>query len=115
MGRPVITKGAERMKQSGNPKLLVAAVLIACAWTAFHEPIFFGQGSSPPASNTVRKYADPIPNPLTSPDPCDNPTVKRWGPKDQRGNFNFVTPAKVLSALKLVKEGRLIRVDHLWE
>ncbi len=27
-----------------------------------------------------RKYADPIPQPHKFPDPCDNPTVKRWGP-----------------------------------
>ena len=49
------------------------------------------------------------------PDPCDNPTVKRWGPMDQKGNFNYITPAKVLDALKLVREGRLIRLDHLIE
>ena len=62
-----------------------------------------------------RKYADPIPQPHKFPDPCDNPTVKRWGPMDQKGNFNYITPAKILDALKLVREGRLIRLDHLIE
>jgi len=62
-----------------------------------------------------RKYADPIAQPHKFPDPCDNPTVKRWGPMDQKGNFNYITPAKVLDALKLVRDGRLIRLDHLIE
>ena len=34
---------------------------------------------------------------------------------DQKGNFNYITPAKILDALKLVREGRLIRLDHLIE
>src|SRR5262245_30648258 len=62
-----------------------------------------------------RKYVDVILNPFVFPDPCDNPTVKRWGPTDQKGNFNYITPVKILNALKLVREGRLIRLDHLIE
>src|SRR5437899_8133655 len=34
---------------------------------------------------------------------------------DQKGNFNYITPSKILDALKLVREGRLIRLDHLIE
>ena len=62
-----------------------------------------------------RNYADPIPNPFTFPDPCNNPTVRRWGPDDQKGNFNYITPEKILNALKAVEEGRLIRLDHIIE
>jgi len=79
--------------------IIAVSVLIAGASTAYSQ----------------RKYADPIPQPHKFPDPCDNPTVKRWGPMDQKGNFNYITPAKILDALKLVREGRLIRLDHLIE
>ena len=79
--------------------IIAVFVLIAGASTAYSQ----------------RKYADPIPQPYKFPDPCDNPTVKRWGPMDQKGNFNYITPAKVLDAVKLVREGRLIRLDHLIE
>ena len=94
------------MQLSGKTKLFIASTAFACILGAFQEPVLLGQ---------MRMYADPIPKPLTPPDPCDNPTVKRWGPQDQRGNFNLITPAKVLDALKLVKDGRFIRLDHLWE
>src|SRR6478735_10830842 len=32
----------------------------------------------------------------------------RWGPEDQRGNGNLMTPLKVLDALKLVRTGEII-------
>src|SRR5215475_9527032 len=79
-----------------KPLIVIMFVLIAGASTAYSQ----------------RKYADLIPQPHKFPDPCDNPTVKRWEPMDQKGNFNYITPAKVLDALKLVREGRMIRLDH---
>lgn len=103
------------MKRSGKLKWCAAAILIVWLSNETHNSVVAGQLPASAPSNVVRKYADTIPNPLTPPDPCENPTVKRWGRQDQKGNFNFVTPAKVLSALKLVREGRLIRLDHLWE
>src|SRR5262249_26241065 len=72
-------------------------------------------GPSAARSQSPRKYADVIANPFVYPDPCNNPTVRRWGPQDQKGNFNYITSAKILNALKLVREGRLIRLDHLLE
>ena len=32
----------------------------------------------------------------------------RWGPEDQRGNGNLMTPAKVLQATKLIKTGEIV-------
>src|ERR1700688_1592106 len=39
-------------------------------------------------------------------------TWGRWGPDDQRGMTNLITPAKVLSAMKLVKAGLVISIAH---
>lgn len=36
------------------------------------------------------------------------PPPSRWGPDDELGNLNYVTPAKVLQAAKLVKTGMVI-------
>ncbi len=34
----------------------------------------------------------------------------KWGPDDEKGSFNTITPQKVLSALKLVKDGKIYRL-----
>jgi kynurenine formamidase len=36
----------------------------------------------------------------------------RWGPNDQRGTLNLITPQKTLSALRLVKEGLSVSLYH---
>lgn len=33
----------------------------------------------------------------------------KWGPGDEKGSFNLITPAKVTSAIKLVKTGKIYR------
>src|SRR5207245_7347515 len=43
------------------------------------------------------------------------PTVKRWRPMEQKGNFNYITTNKSIYAMKSVREGRLIHLDHLIE
>src|SRR6185503_12320523 len=103
------------MKESRKLKWRAAAILVVCLLVVTRSFTIAGQLQTSGDAKSVGEYADPIPNPLTPPDPCDNATVRRWGKDDQKGNFNFVTPAKVLDALKLVKEGRFIRLDHLWE
>jgi kynurenine formamidase len=40
--------------------------------------------------------------------PC--PTASKFGPNDQIGNLNYVTPAKTLAASKLVTKGRAYRL-----
>ncbi len=94
------------MKTAQFRRRIVAAVVLA-AGASFFPPVF--------AQTTARTYADPIPNPHRYPDPCNNPTVTRWGPGDQKGNFNYITPAKIVTALKLATEGLVIRLDHLIE
>jgi kynurenine formamidase len=36
----------------------------------------------------------------------------RWGPNDQLGTTNLITPAKIMSAVKLVKNGIVISLAH---
>jgi kynurenine formamidase len=36
----------------------------------------------------------------------------RWGPNDQKGTANFITPAKVQNAAKLVKSGIVVSMAH---
>src|ERR1700752_1477098 len=36
----------------------------------------------------------------------------RWGPNDQKGTANLITPAKVQSALKLAREGVVVSLAH---
>ena len=40
--------------------------------------------------------------------PC--PTASKFGPDDQIGNVNYITPAKTLAASKLVTKGRTYRL-----
>jgi kynurenine formamidase len=38
-----------------------------------------------------------------------------WGPEDQRGAANRLTPAKVLQATRLIKKGQVYQLGHLYE
>ena len=39
-------------------------------------------------------------------------TWGKWGPDDNKGTSNLITPQKVLSAMKLVKTGTVISLAH---
>ena len=39
----------------------------------------------------------------------------KWGPQDQAGSSNHITPAKVLAATKLIKTGKIYNLDHVYE
>src|SRR5262245_20415796 len=39
----------------------------------------------------------------------------KWGPDDERGSLNFVTPQKTLDALKLGKDGVVVSLAHFAE
>ena len=39
----------------------------------------------------------------------------RWGPQDQAGASNWITPEKVLAAAKLIKTGKVYNLDHVYE
>jgi kynurenine formamidase len=41
---------------------------------------------------------------------CSN--VGRWGPDDERGTLNYVTPDVVLAAVRTVTEGRIVSLGH---
>jgi hypothetical protein len=58
---------------------------------------------------------DPIPAVTTIPDPCDNPTTRRWGPNDELGNLNFLTPEKVSENLGLIRLGKVYNLAHVLE
>jgi hypothetical protein len=76
-----------------------------------------GHGNQGNHGNPGGGYEDPIPDPVTLPDPCDPniPARQVWGFDDQRGNYNYITPQKIKKALELAKEGKIIRLDHLLE
>ncbi len=59
---------------------------------------------------------DPIPERIEAlPDPCDNPTTRMWGPDDERGNLNYLTPQRVTENLGLIRLGRVYNLAHLLE
>src|SRR5215475_2813105 len=39
----------------------------------------------------------------------------KWGKDDQAGASNYMTPAKVLDAVKLIKDGKVYRIGRLYE
>ena len=39
----------------------------------------------------------------------------RWGPEDQKGNGNLMTPAKTLEAIKLIKTGEVVSLGRPYE
>ncbi len=59
---------------------------------------------------------DPIPAVIEElPDPCDNPSTRMWGPDDQRGNVNYITPERVADNLSLIHLGKVYSLAHLLE
>ncbi len=58
---------------------------------------------------------DPIPKFVELPDPCDNPTTRRWGPDDELGNLNFLTPERVKENLGLIRHGKVYELSHPME
>ena len=49
------------------------------------------------------------------PNPCDNPSTREWGPDDQRGNLNYLTPERVAENLSLIQLGKVYSLAHLLE
>lgn len=39
----------------------------------------------------------------------------RWGPNDQTGASNYITPEKILKALRLAKTGQVYELGHIYE
>jgi hypothetical protein len=39
----------------------------------------------------------------------------RWGPNDEAGASNWMTPEKVLEAIKLIKTGKVYRLGRVYE
>jgi kynurenine formamidase len=76
----------------------VTAGLAASALVAQHD-IAHAQPASPQAANPFGKEWWPSP----------------WGPADERGAANRITPAKVLEAVKLIKTGKIYQLGRLYE
>ena len=47
--------------------------------------------------------------------PAKNMMPSEWGPDDERGAANRVTPQKVLEATQLIKEGRIYELGRDYE
>ena len=56
---------------------------------------------------------DPIPYELELPDPCDNPTTRLWGPDDELGNLNYLTPERVRENLSLIRLSKVYNLSHI--
>ena len=81
--------------------LLVCSIsVISCAW---------GQ---PLEDNTS---IDRIPDTVELPNPCDNPTTRMWGPSDELGNLNYLTPERVRENLALIRTGKIYNLAHILE
>ncbi|RMF86938.1 MAG: cyclase family protein [Nitrospinota bacterium] len=57
---------------------------------------------------------------LSLPAKAQTPTGSKWwpsewGPDDQRGAMNRITPAKVLEAVSLIKEGKIYQLGRVYE
>ena len=65
------------------------------------------------AESTVTLPMDPIPHELELPDPCDNPTTRKWGPDDELGNLNYLTPERVRENLSLIRLGKVYNLSHV--
>ena len=80
--------------------LVCGMSVISCAW---------GQ----PLEGSIS--IDRIPNAVGLPDPCDNPTTRMWGPSDELGNLNYLTPERVRENLALIRTGRIYNLAHILE
>lgn len=58
---------------------------------------------------------DSIPEVIELPDPCDNPTTRMWGPDDELGNLNYLTPERVRENLSLIRLGKVYDLAHTLE
>ena len=58
---------------------------------------------------------DSIPALTELPDPCDNATTRRWGPDDELGNLNYLTPERVRENLSLIRLGKIYNLAHVLE
>jgi kynurenine formamidase len=76
----------------------MTASLTASALVAHHDTAQ-AQPAGPQAANPFGKAWWPSP----------------WGPADERGAANRITPAKVLEAVKLIKTGKLYQLGRLYE
>jgi hypothetical protein len=76
----------------------VTAGLAASALVAHHDTAH-AQPASPQAANPFGEAWWPSP----------------WGPADERGAANRITPAKVLEAVKLIKTGKIYQLGRLYE
>ena len=45
----------------------------------------------------------------------EKPYSSEWGPDDERGAANRITPAKVLEAVQLIEEGRIYELGRVYE
>ena len=65
------------------------------------------------AQSTNELPMDPIPHELELPDPCDNATTRLWGPDDELGNLNYLTPDRVAENLSLIRLGKVYELSQV--
>jgi hypothetical protein len=85
-----------------HPRLLAATILLLAGTLLLSRPPAQGQTASP-KDVTPADYLRWQ---------TEYKNWGRWGANDQRGTTNLITPAKVLSASKLVKAGIVVSLAH---
>jgi len=87
------------------------------SWSLLSGLISIGLAAPHVLAQTLSDYTpmDRIPADVGLPDPCDNPTTRRWGPDDEVGNLNYLTPERVRDNLSLIRLGTVYELGHLLE
>jgi kynurenine formamidase len=83
-------------------RLVAAGAVIFCAGALASQQLALGQGKAP-STVTPSDYLQWK---------KDFKNWGRWGPNDQRGTSNLITPAKIVNSAKLVKEGLVVSLAH---
>lgn len=93
------------------------AIRMAGAAGAVGAAAWAGAGAASPAQAAPKKGRDfdDEPYDFADPDNLHEWTPSRYGPKDQRGAFNEVTPVKTAAALGLLKARRPVQTYNLGE
>ncbi len=91
----------ENLKQPTGFRLVLSAGIMAMALSLAHA-----------AEENAPAPMDKIPFELELPDPCDNTTTRKWGPDDELGNLNYLTPERIAENLGLIRLGKVYNLSH---
>jgi kynurenine formamidase len=81
-----------------------------------HGSILAGATAGAAAGGLIAQHRAAHAQPATSANPFGQDWwPSSWGPTDERGAANWITPTKVLEAVKLIKTGKIYQLGRLYE